>query len=94
MGKIVKYCSACDEGFAEKFGFCPNCGFALQPFEMNPVAVETSSVVATEPPPAPEPPAAPAPPEAPVPPASPEAPSDQEPRAKGETPWLFHLATI
>ncbi len=37
MGKIVKFCSSCDEGFAEKFGFCPNCGQSLQTFEMNPV---------------------------------------------------------
>ena len=37
MGKIVKFCSACDEGFAEKFGFCPNCGATLNAFEMNPV---------------------------------------------------------
>ncbi len=40
MGKIVKYCGSCDESFAEKFGFCPTCGASLQPFEMNPVAVE------------------------------------------------------
>jgi TonB family protein len=38
MGKIVKYCNSCDEGFAEKFGFCPNCGQSLQAFEMNPLA--------------------------------------------------------
>jgi TonB family protein len=38
MGKIVKFCSNCDEGFAEKFGFCPNCGQSLAAFEMNPVA--------------------------------------------------------
>ena len=38
MGKVVKFCSSCDEGFAEKFGFCPNCGQTLQAFEMNPVA--------------------------------------------------------
>lgn len=38
MGKIVKFCSNCDEGFAEKFGFCPNCGQPLAAFEMNPVA--------------------------------------------------------
>ncbi|MFN0138936.1 MAG: TonB family protein [Pyrinomonadaceae bacterium] len=38
MGKILKYCSKCDEGFAEKFGFCPNCGESLQAFEMNPLA--------------------------------------------------------
>ncbi len=37
MGKIVKYCSSCDEGFVEKFGFCPNCAAPLQAFEMNPV---------------------------------------------------------
>ncbi len=37
MGKIVKFCSSCDEGFAEKFGFCPICGQTLQAFEMNPV---------------------------------------------------------
>lgn len=37
MGKIVKFCSSCDEGFAEKFGFCPNCGQTLQTFEMSPV---------------------------------------------------------
>ncbi len=37
MGKIVKYCNACEEGFAEKFGFCPNCGAQLTAFEMNPV---------------------------------------------------------
>lgn len=40
MGKIVKYCSSCDEGFAEKFGFCPTCGTSLQAFEMNPVEAE------------------------------------------------------
>ena len=38
MGKLVKYCSSCDEGFAERFGFCPVCGATLQAFEMNPVA--------------------------------------------------------
>lgn len=44
MGKIVKYCSSCDEGFAEKFGFCPDCGATLQAFEMNPVENETLAV--------------------------------------------------
>lgn len=38
MGKIVKYCNACEEGFAEKFGFCPNCGAHLTAFELNPLA--------------------------------------------------------
>lgn len=37
MGKIVKYCAACDESFAEKFGFCPNCGQEMTAFEMNPL---------------------------------------------------------
>ncbi|MDQ3220715.1 MAG: energy transducer TonB [Acidobacteriota bacterium] len=40
MGKIVKYCNSCDEGFAEKFGFCPDCGALLEAFEMNPVMGE------------------------------------------------------
>jgi TonB family protein len=40
MGKIVKYCNSCDEGFAEKFGFCPNCAAPLQAFEMNPLGQE------------------------------------------------------
>jgi TonB family protein len=40
MGKILKFCSSCDEGFADKFQFCPNCGNSLQAFEMNPVPTE------------------------------------------------------
>lgn len=40
MGKIVKFCSECEEGFAEKFGFCPNCGHSLEAFEMNPLQRE------------------------------------------------------
>jgi hypothetical protein len=40
MGKIVKYCAACEESFAEKFAFCPNCGQAMTAFEMNPVVKE------------------------------------------------------
>jgi TonB family protein len=47
MAKVVKFCAACEEGFAEKFGFCPNCGGALAAYELNPV-VEKSSVGATE----------------------------------------------
>ena len=43
MGKIVKYCSSCDEGFAERFGFCPDCGAPLQAFEMNPVEAQQAS---------------------------------------------------
>lgn len=46
MGRIVKYCSTCDESYAEKFGFCPTCGSTLQAFEMNPVVRD--EVVANE----------------------------------------------
>ena len=46
MGKIVKYCSSCDEGFAEKFGFCPDCGTQLQAFEMSPVETEAETIAA------------------------------------------------
>jgi protein TonB len=42
MGKIVKFCNSCDEGFAEKFGFCPNCGQTLQTFEMSPVVAQAA----------------------------------------------------
>jgi len=44
MGKIVKYCSTCDEGFAERFAFCPVCSASLQAFEMNPVTGQSSPV--------------------------------------------------
>src|SRR6185503_6362499 len=44
MGKIVKYCSSCDEGFSEKFSYCPTCSSTLQAFEMNPVVAETPVV--------------------------------------------------
>jgi TonB family protein len=44
MAKVVKYCAVCEEGFAEKFGFCPNCGASLTAYEMNPLAAEKSSV--------------------------------------------------
>lgn len=49
MGKIVKFCTACDEGFAEKFAFCPNCGAGLQAFEMNPVEASAASIERPEP---------------------------------------------
>lgn len=44
MGKIVKYCTSCEEGFAERFAFCPDCGSPLQMFEMKPVATDESAV--------------------------------------------------
>jgi protein TonB len=43
MVKIVKYCAACEESFAQKFGFCPNCGGTLKTFEMNPVQEEAKA---------------------------------------------------
>lgn len=43
MGKIVKYCNSCDEGFAAKFTFCPDCGQTLDAFEMNPVEQANSA---------------------------------------------------
>src|SRR3954471_24632236 len=48
MGKIVKYCNSCDEGFAERFTFCPVCGGSLAAHEMNPVT-ENSQPVHEEP---------------------------------------------
>jgi TonB family protein len=42
MGKVVKYCSSCDEGFAERFAFCPVCGDTLSAYEMNPVNGEAA----------------------------------------------------
>lgn len=52
MGKIVKFCTACEESFAEKFSFCPNCASELSAFEMTPVAEAPA-----DPAPNPEPPA-------------------------------------
>src|SRR6185369_2837419 len=49
MGKVVKYCNSCEEGFAEKFGFCPNCGAQLQAFEMNPLGNKAAEESKTEP---------------------------------------------
>lgn len=37
MGKILKFCNSCEEGFAERFTFCPDCGGSLQAVELNPV---------------------------------------------------------
>jgi TonB family protein len=44
MGKLVKFCNSCEEGFAEKFTFCPNCGGKLSVYEMNPIQEETKIV--------------------------------------------------
>lgn len=50
MGKILKFCSSCEEGFAERFTFCPDCGGSLQAVELNPVepaaAIEPEPVIA------------------------------------------------
>jgi TonB family protein len=48
MGKIVKYCSSCDEGFGERFSFCPDCGGPLQAFAMNPVEAAEEPVETVE----------------------------------------------
>lgn len=53
MGKILKYCNTCDEGFAERFTFCPVCGASLQKFEMNPVTERPAEPVAAAEPEAP-----------------------------------------
>lgn len=39
MGKIVKYCAICEESFADKFSFCPNCAALLTAYEMNPIEI-------------------------------------------------------
>jgi TonB family protein len=46
MGKILKYCGSCEEGFAERFTFCPDCGASLQAVELNPVADEIKAEAA------------------------------------------------
>ncbi|REJ78694.1 MAG: TonB family protein [Acidobacteria bacterium] len=49
MGKIVKFCSSCEESFAEKFSYCPNCASELSAFEMKPVGHEGETEFAPEP---------------------------------------------
>lgn len=48
MEKIVKYCSDCEESFAEKFAFCPNCAKSLTAFEMKPVGENSPEIEAAE----------------------------------------------
>jgi TonB family protein len=43
MGKIVKYCAACEESFSDKFSFCPNCAAGLTAYEMSPIPESVSS---------------------------------------------------
>jgi TonB family protein len=43
MGKVVKYCAVCEESFAEKFSFCPNCAAKLNAYEMNPLVSEAKT---------------------------------------------------
>lgn len=31
--KVIKFCSDCEEGFAERFSLCPNCGKEMLSFE-------------------------------------------------------------
>jgi TonB family protein len=40
MSKLMKFCGKCDEAFADRFVFCPNCGAEMQAFELNPVVKE------------------------------------------------------
>ena len=40
MGKVVKYCPACEESFAANFAFCPNCAAVLNDHEINPIETE------------------------------------------------------
>jgi protein TonB len=77
MGKIVKYCSSCDEGFGERFTFCPDCGASLQAFEMNPVSGESKPI--EEPAPA-------------VPTFVTETPAEQEPAVAFEQPAATEAA--
>jgi len=49
MGKIVKYCTSCEEGFGERFTFCPDCGAPLEAYEMNPVTGGFEAPMAEEP---------------------------------------------
>ncbi len=44
--KIIKYCNSCDEGFAQRFDFCPICGAQLDAFEM--VSQEKGSIISSE----------------------------------------------
>ncbi len=42
MAKVVKHCAVCNENFAERFGFCPNCGASLAAYDMSSLAGTTS----------------------------------------------------
>ncbi|MBX3290117.1 MAG: TonB family protein [Acidobacteria bacterium] len=54
MAKIMKYCSSCEEGFAERFTFCPDCGSQLEAYAMKPLEQETVSEQVAEEMPVPE----------------------------------------
>jgi TonB family protein len=39
----MKFCGKCEEAFADRFAFCPNCGGELQTYEMNPVTAQPAA---------------------------------------------------
>jgi TonB family protein len=43
MNKLMKFCGKCEEAFADRFAFCPNCGGELQTYEMNPVTAQPAA---------------------------------------------------
>ncbi len=43
MNKLLKFCDKCDEAFADRFSFCPNCGGELLSYEINPVAGQAAA---------------------------------------------------
>ncbi len=43
MNKLMKFCGKCEEAFADRFAFCPNCGGELEVYEMNPVTAQPAA---------------------------------------------------
>ena len=49
MNKLMKFCGKCEEAFADRFAFCPNCGGELEVYEMNPVTAQAPVEVQASP---------------------------------------------